>query len=98
MARPDRLPWIIPESCECCADCVSRCPTGALALWETHHEGVHVPWIAEVDACNGCGACERACPWGGISLTSFVDDARTRLLARRPVVRPVEEGSRDTRA
>lgn len=88
MARSEQLPWITPESCEGCADCVQRCPTGALALWETRHEGVLVPWLSDPAACNGCGACERACAWGAIALTSYVEEARARLAARRPVSRP----------
>lgn len=91
MSAPGQLPWIIPESCEGCADCIQRCPTGGLALWESHHEGVFVPWLADVEACNGCGTCERVCTWGAISLTVYVEAARARLVARRPVVKPVDQ-------
>ncbi|HSN92596.1 MAG TPA: 4Fe-4S binding protein [Anaeromyxobacteraceae bacterium] len=81
----DALPWIVPERCEGCGDCVSACPPGALEMCETAHDGVWVPWLLDVDACTGCGACEEACPWAAVSLTSYRDEALARLEARRPL-------------
>lgn len=77
------LPWVIPEQCEGCADCVGACPQRALVMVEAS-DGVFVPWLDAVDLCTGCGRCEAACTWGAISLTSYVDMARERLLTRRP--------------
>ncbi len=78
------LPWIIPDSCEGCADCVSACRRGCLAMHATAFEGVFVPWLDDVDACSGCGRCELACPWGAISMTAYLEDARRRFVERRP--------------
>lgn len=83
MPTEPMLPWIIPESCEGCADCVSACPHG-LSMHETSNEGVFVPWLDDVDACFGCGRCELACTWGAISMTTYVDDARRRLREKHP--------------
>jgi len=77
------LPWVIPEQCEGCADCVSACPQRALVMVKAS-DGVFVPWLDAVDLCTGCGKCEAACTWGAISLTRYVDMARERLLTRRP--------------
>ncbi len=79
-----QLPWIIPERCEGCADCVGVCPRGCLSMHDTGREGVQVPWVDVVDACGGCGLCAESCVWGAISMTAHVFDARRRLEIRKP--------------
>lgn len=81
MAKTEMFPWVIPESCEGCADCVSVCPRDCLSMWRTEHDGVFVPWMDDIEACNGCGRCETACTWMAISLTSYVDEAKARFRA-----------------
>ena len=88
--RATMLPWVIPEQCEGCADCVSACPRRGLVMVETT-DGVFVPWLDQVDLCTGCGKCEAACTWGAISMTSYVDLARERFLTRRPAPLPRAE-------
>lgn len=85
MAKKQKfLPWVIPEMCEGCTECVSVCPTDCLQMVETSHAGVYIPWIDNVDACTGCGKCQHACTWLAISLTSCVDEARERFLTVKP--------------
>ncbi len=49
-----------PADCSGCGACVSRCPTGALAM-EMDATGFLSPRIRK-DACVECGSCEKACP------------------------------------
>jgi len=51
---------------------------------ETSEPGVFVPWLDRPHECTGCGLCEASCPWLAICLTSYVEDARNRLLINRP--------------
>jgi NAD-dependent dihydropyrimidine dehydrogenase PreA subunit len=81
------LPWVSPEQCEGCADCVSVCPARGLRMIEVA-DGVFVPWLDDPDLCTGCGRCEAACTWGAISMTSYVELARERFLTRRPGAAP----------
>lgn len=78
------LPWVTPNLCEGCSDCVSACPVHGLEMWETENEGIFIPWLSNPDACIGCGKCEEACTWNAISITTYVEDARLRLLTKRP--------------
>lgn len=84
MASDRMLPWIVPERCEGCADCVSACDSGCLSMHETAREGVFIPWLDKVDACAGCGKCELACTWAAIAMTSYVEEARTRFAEKHP--------------
>jgi len=86
--KPTAFPWVIPESCEGCADCVSACPPQCLSMWNTPHEGVMVPWMDNTDRCTGCGKCETSCTWAAISLTSYVDEAIARFQAAKRVSKP----------
>jgi len=89
MRRPPELfPWVTPQSCEGCADCVEACPTRCLEMWDSVHAGVMVPWIADTARCTGCGRCERACVWGAIALTAYVEEAIARFRAAAAVRRP----------
>jgi MinD superfamily P-loop ATPase len=56
------LPLIDQSTCTGCSDCVTACPTHALAL---------VAGVAEVHepaACNYCGICEMICPVEAVAL------------------------------
>lgn len=83
--KGDMLPWVIPEYCEACADCVSACPVYGLEMWETENRDFSIPWLSNPDVCIGCGKCEESCIWGAISMTSYLDDARERLFTKRPL-------------
>ncbi len=74
------LPWIIPEQCEGCTECVTQCPVGCLFMKETSIPEVYVPWMEKIDHCTGCGKCQDSCVWMAISLTSFVNEAHKRFL------------------
>lgn len=79
MKKQKFLPWVIPNQCEGCTECVGKCPKGCLFMKETSNPGVYIPWIEDVDACTGCGKCQNACVWLAISLTAYVEDARVRF-------------------
>jgi len=83
--KSEMLPWVIPEYCEACADCVNVCPVFGLEMWETENRDFSIPWLSNPDTCIGCGKCEESCTWGAISMTAYVDDARERLFKKRPV-------------
>jgi len=89
MPTDPMLPWVIPENCEGCADCVSACRRGCLAMHATAREGVYVPWLDDVGACTGCGRCEVTCTWGAISMTAYVENARRRFAEKRPSCAPI---------
>ncbi|MCF6356323.1 MAG: 4Fe-4S binding protein [Draconibacterium sp.] len=74
------LPWVIPEQCEGCTECVNVCPTKCLYMGETSNPEVFIPWMDNTDLCTGCGKCQDVCTWFAISLTSYVDAARERFL------------------
>ncbi|MCR4299749.1 MAG: 4Fe-4S dicluster domain-containing protein [Gallionella sp.] len=93
--RQDSLPWMIPEYCEACADCVSACPVFGLEMWETEDSDYSIPWLANPDVCIGCAKCEEVCTWGAISMTSFVAGARERLFTKRPYRLSKELASRE---
>jgi carbonic anhydrase len=78
------LPWVIPTSCESCADCINACPVHGLEMWEGDYDGFLIPWLSNPDACIGCGKCEDACTWGAINMTTYVEEARKRLFLNRP--------------
>lgn len=83
--KSDSLPWVIPEYCEACADCVSACPVYGIEMWETENPDFSIPWLSNPDVCIGCGKCEEVCIWGAINMTSYVGDARERLFKKRPL-------------
>ncbi len=83
--KRDLLPWVIPEYCEACADCVSACPVFGLEMWETENRDFSIPWLSNPDACIGCGKCEEVCVWGAINMTAHMEEARERLFTKRPV-------------
>lgn len=56
------FPHINPLVCIGCGDCVTACPTSALAM----RGGVAV--LAEPERCNYCGLCEALCPVEAIDL------------------------------
>jgi len=60
------IPRIDPEKCDLCGECVSICPTKALAITEST---VRVTPVS----CINCGACVTACPKDAIDLTNFTE-------------------------
>jgi len=82
MKKQKFLPWVIPEQCEGCSECVNVCPEKCLFMRETLNSDVFIPWMENTDACSGCGKCQNSCIWLAISLTSWVDDARVRFLTK----------------
>lgn len=56
------LPQIDQLACTGCGDCVTVCPTQALAVVG----GKAV--VAQSQACNYCAVCEALCPVGAIAL------------------------------
>lgn len=78
------LPWVVPEQCEGCSDCVHACIVQELRMYGTGNEGVFIPWLSDPDLCVSCGRCAAVCSSGGIILTSFVEEARMRFLTKRP--------------
>lgn len=83
---PARMPWVSPQNCEGCGQCVTRCPRGILSMTETNVADVYVPWMKQVDKCLGCGLCADACVMGGIVMTAYVEMAKKRFLTKRPTV------------
>jgi NADH:ubiquinone oxidoreductase subunit F (NADH-binding)/(2Fe-2S) ferredoxin/Pyruvate/2-oxoacid:ferredoxin oxidoreductase delta subunit len=51
------LPWVVPEQCEGCSDCVDACIAHGLKMY---------------------------CATGGIIMTTYINEARQRLLTKRP--------------
>lgn len=84
--RPDKMPWVCPAMCDGCGECVRRCPRGVLQLTETNVEGVFVPWLDDPEACSGCGLCARGCVSGGIRMTTYVEQATSRFVEKRPII------------
>lgn len=60
------IPKIDLEKCDLCGECVSICPTKALAITDST---IRVTSIS----CINCGACVTACPREAIDLTDFTD-------------------------
>lgn len=83
---PKQMPWVIPEMCEGCADCVNRCSQQGLVMVETNISGVYVPWLLEPEYCTGCGKCAEGCVMGAIVMTAYVDMALERFRNQRPVI------------
>jgi Fe-S-cluster-containing hydrogenase component 2 len=78
------LPWVIPEQCEGCSDCVDACMVHGLKMYKTAKEGVFLPWLPDPDECVSCGKCASVCATGGIILTTYIEEARERFLNKRP--------------
>lgn len=61
-----RLPWVAPDSCTACGDCVDACPKDLFVIMPLEHhllvqckselEGEEADGLCAV-ACNGCGKC-----------------------------------------
>lgn len=64
------MPQIDEDLCTGCGDCITVCPTNALALVSgtASTEFAEVAVLAEPDACNYCGECEAVCPVEAIAL------------------------------
>ena len=56
------IPQIDSEACIGCGDCVTACPTNALALSDS------IVIVGEPSACDYCSVCEMICPVEAISL------------------------------
>lgn len=78
------IPWVVPEQCEGCSDCVHACPVQGLKMYATESEGIFIPWLSDPDVCVSCGKCAAVCSSGGIVLTTHVEDAKQRFLTKRP--------------
>lgn len=57
------LPEVDPARCDSSADCVTACPTGAIALEPGS-------WTVDAGRCIFCDACRAACPQDAIRLGS----------------------------
>ena len=57
--------WTVPRidlsRCDCCGECVARCPADAVEMGEAG------PFIARPEDCTYCTACEAFCPQGAIT-------------------------------
>lgn len=78
------LPWVIPEQCEGCSDCVDACIVHGLKMYKTKKEGMFLPWLAEPNECVSCGKCAAVCATGGIIMTTYINEAIDRFLNKRP--------------
>ncbi len=85
------LPWVIPEQCEGCSDCVDACIVHGLKMYKTSKEGIFLPWLEDPDICVSCGKCAAVCATGGIILTIHTEDAKERFLHKRPLGLKVDE-------
>ncbi len=83
---PNKMPWVIPSSCEGCGDCVNRCPLQGLVMYETNIAEVYVPWLLDPSLCSGCGKCAEGCIMGGIVMTEYVPEALQRFLTKKPQI------------
>jgi NADH:ubiquinone oxidoreductase subunit F (NADH-binding)/Fe-S-cluster-containing hydrogenase component 2/(2Fe-2S) ferredoxin len=77
------LPWVIPEQCEGCSDCVDACMVHGLKMYKTQKEGVFLPWLSDPDACVSCGKCAAVCATGGIILTTYIEEDKERFMTKR---------------
>jgi NAD-dependent dihydropyrimidine dehydrogenase PreA subunit len=64
MSEVTWLPQIDQRTCTGCGDCVTLCPTQALALAGAGSKAV----VVQPQACNYCAVCEALCPAGAIAL------------------------------
>ncbi len=78
------LPWVIPEQCEGCSDCVDACIMHGIKMYETDKEGIYLPWLSNPDVCVSCERCAAVCATGGIVMTTHIGEATERLLKKRP--------------
>lgn len=62
MTKDVWIPIIDKAKCAGCGDCVTACPTDALALAE------NIAVVGNPEACNYCGICEMICPTEAIAL------------------------------
>ncbi len=85
---PARMPWVSPQNCEGCGQCVNRCPRGILSMTETNVADVYVPWMKQVDKCLGCGVGEGRCPTGAMRLVR--DEGKGIPLDVRALAHPLD--------
>jgi NADH-quinone oxidoreductase subunit F/NADP-reducing hydrogenase subunit HndC len=85
------LPWVIPEQCEGCSDCVDACIAHGIKMYKTENEGVFLPWLEDPDLCVSCGRCSAVCATGGVVLTTYTEEAKERFLTKRPMGLVVED-------
>jgi len=60
------MPELVASRCDASGDCVTVCPTSAIALREE-------AWTLDVGRCVFCGDCARACPRDAIRLGDRVE-------------------------
>lgn len=89
------IPWVVPEQCEGCADCLHACPVQGLKMYETENEGISIPWLSDPDICVSCGKCAAVCSSSGIVLTVHVEEAKQRFSTKRPKGLVAEEGDKE---
>ena len=74
----DGLARVDPTVCRGCTKCVSACPKGLIAMYDSHVLGVvrcssHDKGAATRAACKvgciGCGKCVKVCEYGAVSVT-----------------------------
>ena len=49
------MPWVSPEMCTGCSDCIEECPSGA--IWLTNDRA-----FINMEYCIRCGRCHELCP------------------------------------
>ncbi|MHA2495151.1 MAG: 4Fe-4S binding protein [Candidatus Hodarchaeales archaeon] len=61
------FPFVIPENCTGCKQCISVCPSGALEIIDTEDGGRR--HITDIGRCTRCQQCEESCQDNAIHLT-----------------------------
>lgn len=77
---PDNIPvWVDEIRCKACDICVSRCPSGVLAMRIDAHKVLgKIVEVMYPDSCIGCYECELHCP----DFAIFVADRKTFKFAK----------------
>lgn len=78
--KPKIFPWVMPEMCEGCGECVAACKFGAMEMVPRLKFGgtTQSSWVVHPENCVGCSQCANACPWAAVQMTKYVDDAIAR--------------------